>query len=105
VLSVISRSPSQLQPVLDTIVEIAGRLCNSENAFIFKLDDDKFRLVATNCANKEQVEIILRDPPRLDRGSVTGRAALERAPIHISDVTVDPDYAYWTKPLRGSSRG
>jgi GAF domain-containing protein len=92
VLSVISRSPSQLQPVLDTIVEIAGRLCNSENAFIFKLDDDKFRLVATNCANKEQVEIILRDPPRLDRGSVTGRAALERAPIHISDVTVDADY-------------
>jgi GAF domain-containing protein len=56
VLNVISRSPSQLQPVLDTIVEIAGRLCNSENAFIFKLDDDKFRLVATNCANKEQVE-------------------------------------------------
>jgi GAF domain-containing protein len=95
VLNVISRSPSQLQPVLDTIVEIAGRLCNSENAFIFKLDDDKFRLVTTNCANKEQVEIILRDPPRLDRGSATGRAALERAPIHISDVTVDPDYAYY----------
>jgi GAF domain-containing protein len=94
VLNAISHSPNELQPVLDTIVEIAGRLCNSENAFIFKLGDDQFRLVAANSANAELLEFLLREPPRLDRGSVTGRAALERAPIHISDVTLGARLLY-----------
>jgi signal transduction histidine kinase len=104
VLGVISRSPSQLQPILDTIVEIAVRLCQAENAVIFKLEEGKFRLAAARSANAEHLEFLLRDPPRLDRGSVAGRAALECAPIHIRDVTLDPDYAMWGAQRLGKYR-
>jgi hypothetical protein len=44
VLNVISRSPTELQPVLDTIVKTAAHLCQAEHSFIWKLDDGIFRL-------------------------------------------------------------
>src|SRR5437762_5207197 len=48
VLKVISQSPSELQPVLDTIVEIAAHLCQAGYSFIWKLDDGIFHLAAIN---------------------------------------------------------
>src|SRR5262245_64976588 len=48
VLNVISRSPTELQPVLDTIVKTAAHLCQAEHSFIWKLDDGIFRLAAIN---------------------------------------------------------
>src|SRR5262249_47009178 len=42
VLSAISRSPSDVQPVLDTIAETAQRLCQSEQAYVMKLDRGRY---------------------------------------------------------------
>src|SRR5690242_12887902 len=39
VLQVISSSPTDIQPVLDAILQTAGRLCESEYACFFKLQD------------------------------------------------------------------
>src|SRR5262249_29076683 len=46
VLGVISRSPTQLQPVVDAIVQTAKRLCEAETANMWRLRDDKFDLLA-----------------------------------------------------------
>src|SRR5262245_26653794 len=43
VLGVISRSPNEVQPVLDTIVATAHRLCQSERTVIWRLEDETFR--------------------------------------------------------------
>jgi hypothetical protein len=51
VLNVISRSPSQLQPVLDTIVATAADLCQADFAMIHTLEHGNFRLVATSKAD------------------------------------------------------
>ena len=92
VLSIISRSPAQVQPVLDAIVENAGRLCHAEYAFVYKLENERFYLVASNNAEAEHAKYIAHHPPNLDRGSVAGRAALDCATVHVADALADPQY-------------
>src|SRR5262245_45917581 len=47
VLNVISRSPNELQPVIDAILQTAARLCEAEHALFFKLQDGKYQLVGS----------------------------------------------------------
>ena len=92
VLRVISRSTFDLQPVLDTLVETAARLCNADIALVFRREGD-FYHVAANYGFPAEFENFLRAHPlTIGRGSVTGRAALERRPVHIPDITTDPEY-------------
>jgi two-component system, NtrC family, sensor kinase len=48
ILAAISSSTSELQPILDTIVRTASRLCDAEFALIYTLCDGKYHLAATN---------------------------------------------------------
>jgi GAF domain-containing protein len=94
VLNVISRSPSELQPVLDAIVQTAARLCSSEYSFIAKYGDGKCHLVAANRMEAEHIKYLARNPVTIDRSSVTGRVALERTTIHVPDVLADPEFKH-----------
>jgi GAF domain-containing protein len=92
VLNVISRSPSDIQPVLDTIAETAQHLCQSEHAYIFRLDGDKYHLAAARDVRTERIEFLRNNPIAPNRGSTVGRVALERRPIHIMDALADSEY-------------
>jgi GAF domain-containing protein/anti-sigma regulatory factor (Ser/Thr protein kinase) len=92
VLKVISRSTFDLQPVLDTLVENATRLCGASTGLIWRFDGEVFRLKANYGLSAEAKEFWERNPHRPGRGSLTGRAALERRPIHIPDVLADREY-------------
>src|SRR5262245_40241034 len=89
VLNAISRSPSQLQPVLDTIVATAQRLCQSEDAYIYKLDEGLYHLAAANDAQAGRLEYLRNNPIAPNRGSLTGRVAFEGRSIQIEDVLAD----------------
>ena len=90
VLKIISRFSGDLETVLDTLVETAGRLCRADLAHMFRRRDDMYHLVATRGGS----EFLRTHPLTPDRGTATGRAALERRAVHIPDVLQDPEYTY-----------
>jgi signal transduction histidine kinase len=93
VLKVISRSTFDLQPVLETLVENANRLCGAGWSVIFRPDRDGFRAVVRYGGTPEHREYLERNPIiARGRGSAVGRTALERRVVHIHDVLADPEY-------------
>jgi GAF domain-containing protein len=92
VLNVISRSPSDIRPVLDTIAETAQKLCQSEHVFIFRLEGGRYHLAASKDVSPEQIRWLSENPITPDRGAITGRTALERRPVQVEDVLADPEY-------------
>src|SRR6476620_6930263 len=92
VLRVISRSPTNIQPVLDAILETAGRLCESEYAIFFRLHEGKYHLAGSNNAKADYIKYLSEHPISVDRGTVVGRTAIERRAVHIPDCLADPEY-------------
>lgn len=92
VLKVISRSTLDLQSILGTLVETVARLCDAEMAFILPRDGEVFRAGAAVGFSREYMEFLQFHPISINRGTVTGRVALEGRIVQIADVTADPEY-------------
>ncbi len=104
VLGVISRSKFDLQPVLDTLVETAGRLCRAQSANVWLIDDGAFRMAASYRMDPEFTVFLREHPTPLTRGSASGRAVLERRTVHIADATADPEYTWQAGQKAGRFR-
>jgi len=92
ILAAISNSASEFQPILETIVRTASRLCDAEFSLIFKLKDGKYHLAATNNTAASFVKYAASHPLVPGRGSLVGRVALEQKTVHMPDCLADPEY-------------
>jgi GAF domain-containing protein len=100
VLKVISRTAFELQPIFDTLVENAVRLCEAERAFLFLFDGKLLRSAATYNVSPELREFVDNNPIAPGRHSISARAALERRTVHVPDIQGDPEYAYAVRDER-----
>lgn len=92
ILNVINRSSFELQPVLDTIVQTASRLCDAEYALIYKREGEEYRVAATTNTAPDFVSYATNHPIRPGRGTLIGRTALEQKTVHLPDCLTDPEY-------------
>ena len=94
VLKAISRTTFDLEPVLNTLLENASRLCNARDGVLWRLDSEKNLLRADAFYRFEpEVQRILQDEPvQVDRSTAAGRAILELRTVHIPDLSLDTEY-------------
>jgi GAF domain-containing protein len=104
VLQAISRSTFDLQPVLDTLVKTAARLCNADLAGIATRNDEIYKVTASYSASPEWDTFVRALLLRPGRDTVTGRALLERQAIQIADITADAEYKVPETATIGSIR-
>ena len=104
VLKVISRSTFDLQAVLDALVELAARLCDASNAFIYRRDGQTYRLDSTFGFSPEYKEYMIERPIVPGRETLVGRTTIEGKIVHILDALNDPEYTWRESQLRGGYR-
>ncbi len=92
VLNVISRSKFDLQPILQSVVDTAARLCHADTAVIFRSDRGVYRFAAGFCVDPQYLEIERATPITPGPGTVVGRAAMRREVVRIVDAMEDPLY-------------
>jgi signal transduction histidine kinase len=93
VLGVISRSKFELQPILQSVVDTAARLCRAEQAVIYRLENNgAYRFAAGYSLNEDYQELERQTQILPGPGTAVGRAAFGRQVIRIDDAWTDPLY-------------
>jgi signal transduction histidine kinase len=93
ILQVISRSPTDAQPVFEIIAQRARRLCDAQVSVISRLDGEQLQLAAVDGVTEEGRQAArVAFPQGRDDETVTGRTLRSGAIVHASDVFADAGY-------------
>jgi GAF domain-containing protein len=94
VLKTISRSTFDLPMVLDALIETATRMSDADQGAITREIDGSFFRAASYGYSSALSDFICNTPVQMDRGSIAGRALVERRVVQILDIKADPEYNF-----------
>jgi signal transduction histidine kinase len=93
VLSVISSSPGDLEPVFATMLENAARICDASFGSIYRWDGGVLHVVATHNAPPAFAEVRRRSPDyRPSPQTAVGRMLATKTVVHVADLTAEASY-------------
>jgi signal transduction histidine kinase len=100
ILRVISSSPTDIQPVLDAVAQSAARLCEANDAQIFRIDGEYLQRAAGygSIPFSSTAVTITRETP-------AGRAVIDRQTVHIHDLTAELDEEFPGSKSRQQASG
>jgi two-component system NtrC family sensor kinase len=87
ILRVISESPADVQPVLDSVAQHAARICEAQIVDIAVVDNEVLGFAASfGELERQSRDERARTLVPLDRSSVTGRSICDLEPVHVADM-------------------
>jgi len=93
-LAVMSRAPTDLVAVLETVLDRAANMCDAERASIHLLEADGYHTAAFWGPTSEEYKRLAYDTVRTPgRDTLIGRVALDCSIVHIPDVLEDREYS------------
>ena len=93
VLSVISSSPGELEPVFRTLLDNATRLCAAKFGLLYLREGDAFRTIAMHNVPQAFAEVRRRDPlVHPEPGGTLSRLVNTKKVVHVPDTTGDQAY-------------
>jgi signal transduction histidine kinase len=98
ILRVIAGSPTDLQPVLNVVVENVARLCDSNDAQLRLIEESGLRLVASYGSFPNPVA----ETAPISREIQTGRAVIDRQLVHVHDLELERESEYPQAPRDGT---
>ena len=103
VLSVISASRGELEPVFRAMLERAVRLCGAKFGNIYRWDGEALHILASHNTPPAFAEAVRRSPYRPYPNSPIGRMVADRTVTHINDVTAEEVYVAQRDPMAASA--
>jgi GAF domain-containing protein len=93
VLSIIAKSPGELETVFQVMLGNAVRICEAKFGTLYLCEGDAFRLAATNGVASALAEDLRRAGPRRPTPNTSlGRLARTKQTAHIADVLNEPGF-------------
>src|SRR5215471_8197005 len=94
VLTVIGSSPGDLEPVFQTMLENAVRICAARFGVLFLAEGDTYRVVAMHNVPESYREVRKREPTfRYSPSHPLARVAATKQMLQIADLQADASYA------------
>jgi len=98
VLKVISSSPGELEPVFQSMLEHAVRICEAKAGNIYRWEDGALRLVTTHKTPSAFAEFLRRTPLHATANNPVGRMQTTKSLVHTADLAAQRPYTEKTDP-------
>src|SRR5262249_48192075 len=90
ILKVISNSPSDVQPVLDSVAQHAARICEARVVDIILTENGQLRVGAA--VGDDLLRLTRDQRVALNRDTVMGRSIVDQRPIHVADLQSSEEF-------------